>query len=510
MYVEVDKEFYTKLPHENEERELVYPSNPLRKWEIDADDSEPLAIHVKEKKELKNVIYGDDHKGPNDIWKCFLSQLKTDDYLPALNPPPPVEEREDNDQGSDSKVETGSDDEEDDEGDSDSEGNSDSEAESGSDDDQVTGASGNVNKNSCSNDDDQLIYDAAHVYAERKQKEGKKKDKICLSIYEFNCAMTVMSAADSMREDGECFEMENKKGKDELVAVPLRQRELGTTQRILPNPNPSRPTNIQSDTLIRTNLKEPTERTEQSPQYPLRERLKVTNNKIDDPFFVNHVFQSTIAAITSDPATLGAYLKENNLSAENLLPDLDKGELDDFLFFVQSSLDAGSKWSHHQHGQFTESVPEKVRKDFPIFRNFIKNYAVQLPPLLTKVMDEARSSGLAKPDRLNVLRHLQQLLSKCSDGTKQQDWTFLAGQVLSNMDDLYEDEPLGEADMTNTPAGFGADKGAKYLKKFGKKKNPGEIIKKREIVPKLHRKKIPGILDRKRRQTKIMNSAVLF
>ena len=56
VYQEVNEEFYSFLPHENDDQQLVMPKNDLRILTIDADNPEPFSIIVPEKKELKKSV----------------------------------------------------------------------------------------------------------------------------------------------------------------------------------------------------------------------------------------------------------------------------------------------------------------------------------------------------------------------------------------------------------------------------------------------------------------------
>ena len=97
-YQEVEPDFYESLPHLDEEGKLVHPPKPMRKWVIDDDCCEPLAIYVKDKRNFTNTLQGDDHFPANFIWKSFLRELANDKYLLPLNPA--GDEDSDSDDGS--------------------------------------------------------------------------------------------------------------------------------------------------------------------------------------------------------------------------------------------------------------------------------------------------------------------------------------------------------------------------------------------------------------------------
>ena len=64
----------------------MHPPKPLRKWIINDDCCEPIAIYVKDKRNFKSALQGEDHFTANFIWKSFLKELAKDKYLLSLNP----------------------------------------------------------------------------------------------------------------------------------------------------------------------------------------------------------------------------------------------------------------------------------------------------------------------------------------------------------------------------------------------------------------------------------------
>ena len=160
----------------------------------------------------------------------------------------------------------------------------------------------------------------------------------------------VMSAADSMRANNECFAsiQEGNDKEPKLKAVPLKPYALGTVIRMYPNPNPSRVTNVKCDTLIQTLLppstgevnkhfSASTGREDMDPgdskgadefdvndsgnsvKFPLRQRLHLNRNEIDEDF-VNCVFKCIMAQTTCSPPATGMYQKEYNVPVKDVLP----------------------------------------------------------------------------------------------------------------------------------------------------------------------------------------------
>ena len=200
--------------------------------------------------------------------------------------------------------------------------------------------------------------------------------------------------------------------------------------------------------------------------YPLKQRLDLENNAINEDF-ANILFQIVAGTVTSNPAATGMYQKEYNVSVQKSIPDL--GSLENYLQFVEESRRCGSKWSHHQHGQFTEAIPEKVRKDFGSYDTFLDNLSHDFLQKIRRVVNEAKTAPCARPDRKKVLLNLAELLATSCSASKREDWIFIAGEVLKEVDELYVGEPLGEAKISNIPVGYGSKKGVVYWNRPTKK-----------------------------------------
>ena len=482
-YKEVDSGFYKRLPYLDEAGQMVNPKKPLRKWIINDDCCEPIYVYVKDKRQFKSTLFGSDHLTGNDIWHYFERELAKDDHLPLLN-----QETEDCSDSGNSK-ENGdmedSGDKDDDDGvsssDSDDSDCSDSDSSSGSD----VGVSSSDSDESDSSDSDSSsgsdasdfpadldcsrLMDSSTVYADRKLEEGKVKDKISLSSFELVRTMIVMSAADSMRAGKECFAwIREKNDKEEkLKATPLSQYELGTVVRMFPNPNPSRVTNVKSDTLVQTILPDKHANgscvCESQPRnsYPLKQRLRLANSEITHDF-ANNLFKCIVATVISNPAATGMYQKECEVEFENAIPGLDN--LDSYLRFVKESRRCGSKWAHHQHGQFTEAIPEKVREDFGSFETFVDNLSHNFFANIQRIYEESKNKDEfgSKPDRGKVLYGLADLFTASCSSTEWHKWVFIASEVLKEVDELYEEEPLGEANPGNQPVAYGSKTGVTY------------------------------------------------
>ena len=438
---------------------------------------------------------------------------------------------------------------------------------------------GDQDGSTCSDSDysdlenNEFLVPAAQVYADRKCKEGKEKDKISLSAFELVRSMMIMSAADSMRACEDCFEW-IKEGNDKEMkwkATPLKPYELGTVIRMFPNPNPSRATNVNCDTLIQTIL--PSERSGEisdngddgniyisgtgredsrscsdndmqvdvidddmiedsddfipasqvhvvgddmlghededrsscwddihtarseensnydgddgdsvvsdlpSDAYPLKQRLRLDNNEVDD-CFCNTVFQCVLASLTSNPPATGMYQKEYQVPLQNVVPD--PAHLDKYLEFVTASNQNGSKMSHHRHNQYTEAVPEKVRKDSTSYKTFLGNLSHNFGQKMRKIIDDSKEDHGEKPDRRKVLFKLAGLLAESCSGTKMKDWIFIANQTIANVNELYEGEPLGEGNWNNIPIHYGSTKGVQYLNRVRKKMGQPKKARKKQ------------------------------
>ena len=413
----------------------------------------------------------------------------------------------------------------------------------------------------CENDD--FLLPPSQVYDDRKCKEGREKDKISLSAFELVRSMMVMSAADSMRACGDCFALIQEENDTEVKrkATPLMPYELGTVLRMFPNPNPSRATNVNCDTLIQTIL--PPARSEESSRkcdngsiyvsatetddsrsgsdsemevdvvgedmvnnidgvipasqvhvvgdetfeqdekdasscwdnsgdgdppsgdaYPLKQRLSLDNNEVDDSF-CNTVFQCVQAALSSNPPATGMYQKEYQVPKRNIIPD--PVHVEKYLEFVKASLKSGSKMHHHRHNQYTEAVPEKVRKDSTSYKTFLRNLSHNFGQKFREIVKDSTTDPGGKPDRRKVLIKLAGLLAESCKGTKMEQWVFVAHQSIANVNELYEGEPLGEAKLENIPIHYGSTTGVQYLNRVPTKRGqPKKAPKKRKKKCKIY------------------------
>ena len=218
------------------------------------------------------------------------------------------------------------------------------------------------------------------------------------------------------------------------------------------------------------------------PTYPLHQRLSLENNEVDERF-CSIVFQCVQACLTCNPAATGMYQREYAVPVQYVIPDPD--HLDTYLQFVKESRKFGSKFSHHRNNQYTEAVPEKVRKDSKSYKTFITNLAHNFGDKFRSILEKSKTENGDKCDRKEVLFNFAKLLAACCSGTKFEEWIFIANQAISDVHELYEGEPLGEATRHNIPIAYGSTKGVQYLNRVpktpGKKKKSRRNQKKRTI-----------------------------
>ena len=115
-----------------------------------------------------------------------------------------------------------------------------------------------------------------------------------------------------------------------------------------------------------------------------------------------------------------------------------------------------------------------MRKDFGAYKKFVGNVSHNFGRKLLRIIEESTTDPGGKPDRKKVLLKLADLLAASCSGTESGDWIMIASEIIKDVEDVYQGEPLGEGSMFNMPIAYGSDKGFRYwtrgTKKVGKSK----------------------------------------
>ena len=259
-------------------------------------------------------------------------------------------------------------------------------------------------------------------------------------------AIAMCSVAGAYRYNGDCFELVNGK----LYARPLLKGCcLPDIFRIHPMPMPNRALDVIS-VGFRSELV--SDGTFLRCQTEADCRIKYTNDYRGH--LIGTVFKSIILRFTG---RLNAFLQYSmETKKDYMLPTI--ADIDGFLSFVRSStLGRGgtqktiARWISEQHAH---SIPKET-KVYTGFQQFVKS--------IGRNLEQAVDGMLVGNNRYIATTILRGLLLDCSRTGVNNRLFFLAHQVLSDVEEIFDD-PFGHVTPESVHAGCGAEQGYVMLK----------------------------------------------
>ena len=191
---------------------------------------------------------------------------------------------------------------------------------------------------------------------------------------------------------------------------------------------------------------------------------------------VGTVFKSIILRFTG---RLNSFLQYSIATNKvSMLPSLAKGELEAFLSFVGCTSKGPVKriprWISDQHAH---SIPKET-KYYTGFVQFLTTVAQEIENVVNKmlVVDDDESD-----QRYLATIQMRDMLQQCSQTRDNQRMDFLAHQVLSDVEEIFDD-PFGKVTPNSVHAGSGAEQGFKMLRNNKDTASPHDLNHALEII----------------------------
>ena len=290
-------------------------------------------------------------------------------------------------------------------------------------------------------------------YVDTSTRKKLRKEVDSKSLVRLWICMQVACSMRTLRLNVKRKRFSREEGKDYVYSAPLQNKRLGSVLRTCEYPSPSRDMDP-SPTLFRMNM------------VNTEERSDAFEKNLEENLWV-----ATFVHLYSGPVGLSHYCKYGRDDVERENPRFIRSErLSAIVQHMESTTEhfGDNRFSSYVWQQYSGQIPKWAQTRWQNANTLLRNMQKELPDFVAKIKELPNEDN----KRRKVVLLLADTLAKCAPETKQQDWIFVAHQIVTTVEPFYNVNTFGDIGLANIHMGPGSRAGIKFLKKKGIISNP--------------------------------------